>query len=46
MEAMFITPIFPGRAYQVRFRGRTLTVLAAHPCDVIGVVLRAYGVFA
>mgnify|MGYP000237552203 CR=1 FL=1 len=32
---MHATPIIPGIAYRVKFQGRTVDVLAPHPCDAI-----------
>ena len=36
---MTATPITPGRAYRVTFRGQCFTVLASHPCDAILIIL-------
>lgn len=36
---MKATPITPGRAYRVTHAGRSYTVLAAHACDAIVIVL-------
>lgn len=39
---MSATPITPGRAYRVTFRGHVLTILADHPCQAINRALEIY----
>ncbi len=36
---MYATPLDPGRRYRVHYAGRTLDVLAAHPCDAINAAI-------
>jgi hypothetical protein len=41
---MSARPLIPGRAYSVRHQGRSITVLAAGPCEAILRVLDLLGV--
>lgn len=41
---MSATPITPGRAYRVTWRGRVLILLADHPCQAINLALEIFNV--